>query len=287
MEAIRKILDTPAAFVLFLVAIVSLIGVIAKGETDKAIARIPIDATLTAEARLPTITKFSNITQSANLPLATWTLLPIDTQTPTSAPTTVNIVSSVLLQDDFIDNRNGWLLLNEQFIKSNIIGGKYKHIITCPLEYDAFYCGNYFLVPSLSSKNLQFELAATIKDISTSDGEVMIAFQLRRNDSSYYSVYFRSLGQYTVNIIQNGSLAKLLEHTTIPDFSPNTDTVNHYGFSAIDTLITPLFNSQGLLSVEDGNINQAGSVYIAIFVSRGSSAIVELDNLVVTDKSKE
>lgn len=123
-----------------------------------------------------------------------------------------------------------------------------------------------------------------MKNISPG-AEVMIAFQFRRNAGNYYTVYFRSIGKYTVNIVYNGSVDKLLEDTTIPSFSPNTDSTNRYGFNAIGTLFKPLFNNQELLSVEDGNINQAGSVYIAIFVSRGGSAIVELDNVIATDKS--
>jgi hypothetical protein len=59
MEPIKKILRTPSAFVLLLVAIVSLIGVILKGQTDQAIARLPIDATSTAEARLTEIANAS------------------------------------------------------------------------------------------------------------------------------------------------------------------------------------------------------------------------------------
>ncbi len=87
MESIKKILRTPSAFVLFLVAIVSLIGVIIKSESDKAIARIPIDATSTAEARLTEITNSSNMTQSAILLLVTRTPLPTNTDIPTSTLT--------------------------------------------------------------------------------------------------------------------------------------------------------------------------------------------------------
>lgn len=247
---------------------------------------IPIHATQTAEARLTEFANFSNMTQSAILPSATWTPLPIVTESPTPiiTATTFDVSSKVLLQDDFIDNRNGWLIQKEQGIESSIIGGKYKHTVSCPSSYESFYCGNYFLVPNLSAKDLQFELEATIKNISPG-AEVMIAFQLRRNAGNYYTVYFRSVGRYTVNIIYNGSVNKLLEDTTIPNFSPNTDTMNRYGFYAKGTLIKPLFNGQELLLVEDGNITQAGSVYIAIFVSRGGSAIVELDNVIATDES--
>jgi hypothetical protein len=91
MEAIKKILRTPTAFVLLLVAIITLIGIIVKGEFDKSIARIPIDATSTAETRLtekaivPGITQIVNITET---PLSTieYTLTLVQIPTPTSWP---------------------------------------------------------------------------------------------------------------------------------------------------------------------------------------------------------
>ena len=64
MEAIKKIFRTPSAFVLFLVAIVSLIGVIIKSETDKAVARMPIEATSTAEAKLTQMAIIASTTQT-------------------------------------------------------------------------------------------------------------------------------------------------------------------------------------------------------------------------------
>ena len=83
MVAWRKILRTPSAFVLFLVAIVSLIGVIIKSETDKAIARMPIDATSTAEAALTAVSL--SVTPSpftiTGLALATHTLTTIPEHT--------------------------------------------------------------------------------------------------------------------------------------------------------------------------------------------------------------
>ena len=226
------------------------------------------------------------IPRATNTPTQTATSTSSPTATSTFIATTTDLASDILLQDDFIDNRNGWLLLETESVKSNIIGGKYKHTITCPQTHEEFYCRNDIKVPSLSSKDLQLELDATMKNISPST-EVMIIFQFRVIDSNnYYSVYFRSIGKYKMNRFDNGSSDTLLEETTIPNFSPNTDTVNRYGFSAGNTFLKPLFNGQELLSVEDRVIDQGGSVNIVIVVSRGGSAIVELDNLIATDKSK-
>ena len=52
MDAFNKIFKTPTAFVLLLVALVSLVGTIVKSKSDEKIARIPIEATQTAEAGL-------------------------------------------------------------------------------------------------------------------------------------------------------------------------------------------------------------------------------------------
>jgi hypothetical protein len=41
-----------------------------------------------------------------------------------------------------------------------------------------------------------------------------------------------------------------------------------------------------MLSVEDGNISQGGSIYIGIYVSQGGSAVVELDNVIAVDRSE-
>ena len=297
MEAIKRILRTPSAFVLFLVAIVSLIGIMIKSETDKAIARMPIDATSTAEARLTEIADFSRMTQSANFPPVTWSPSPTETKTPTLPPSSTTTAtdfppSTLLLQDDFIDNRNDWhIQKNQRGIESNIIGGKYIHSISCPAAYFTLYCEYSIVVPNLLSrpKDLQFELDATIKNLS-SNAEVIIVFQFRKDYSNryynFYDVYFSNTGRYTVDIFYNGSWDNLLESTITPSLSPSTNAVNRYGFSIVNTVITPLFNSHELPSVEDGNISQGGVVYVAILVSRGGSAVVELDNAIAIDKSE-
>ena len=51
MEIIRRILRTPGALVVLLAAIIALIGVIIKSISDENIAKLPIRATQTAEAR--------------------------------------------------------------------------------------------------------------------------------------------------------------------------------------------------------------------------------------------
>jgi hypothetical protein len=55
MESIKKILRTPSAFVLVIVAMISLIGIIIQNKTEREIALIPFNATATGEAKLTQI----------------------------------------------------------------------------------------------------------------------------------------------------------------------------------------------------------------------------------------
>jgi hypothetical protein len=277
----------------FLTAYFGYLGIQAQIEKPIMAAQTAAAQTQTAETRLAETHNIMTMTQLAITPSITLTPLQTDTQTPTPTFTAMptDDKSKILLQDDFIDNTKRWRLPNDQYIKSNISGGKFNLEITCPAGYEESSCKYYFTVPSLSADDLQFEIDATIKDISPNNGEVWIVFLFRMKDNNYYDVYFKSIdnyiGDYAVSMVKDGFLIQLLKPKPIVDFGPNTDTVKRYGFSAIGSSITPIFNGQELSLVKDGNIKQAGSVQIAIFVSRGSKATVELDNLIATDKSEE
>jgi hypothetical protein len=56
MEAIKKLLRTPSALALIVVAIITLIGVIFQSNSSKAVVQLSIDATSTAEAKQGTNT---------------------------------------------------------------------------------------------------------------------------------------------------------------------------------------------------------------------------------------
>jgi len=278
-----------------LVAIIGVVGVIVTAyfsyKAGTAQLEIPIKATQTAEVRLTQIANFSIMTQPVISPSPTWMPLPTitETPTPTFTATATDIASTLLLQDDFINNKNGWQVRDLNGIESKIVGGKYIHSISCPPNYFTSYCEDRVVVPGLISRprDLGLELDVAMKNVSPST-EVIIVFQFRRDyrDYNYYDVSFSSTGKYAVDIAYNRSQSKLLGDTAIPSFSPNTDTVNRYGFSVMNTVITPLFNGHELLSVEDGNISRGGLVYIGIFVSRGGSAVVELDNAIATVPSQ-
>jgi len=160
MEAFKKILRTPSASVLFLVAVISLIGVIVKSRSDVAIARIPIDATSTAEARLTEIGKVTDTPQVV--------MPPTETSTPE-----LRKMQLETIQFDYADPpmNHGWQLVegNPQLItfeKLNdaTVGNALK--ISSPS--DNIYALDYILSPQSSEFGNSLELVANYYDAQTS-----------------------------------------------------------------------------------------------------------------------
>lgn len=160
MEAIKKILRTPSALVLFLVAVISLMGVIVKSRSDEAIARIPIDATSTAEARL---------TELAGRPIATF---PTETPAPEATPTPQSMILETI-QFEYADppTNHGWSLVEGdsqkiafEEINDPAVGNAMK--ISSPA--DNIYALDYVLSPQSSEFGNFLEFTANYYDAQSS-----------------------------------------------------------------------------------------------------------------------
>jgi Tol biopolymer transport system component len=106
MEFFKKILRTPSALVVLLAAILALVGVIYKSSVDQKIAKLPIYATQTAEAKLTSIALSltpATLTQ-------TFLLLPTYTSSVTATEIPAPTQTSTLLEDHaiaFLSGKNG------------------------------------------------------------------------------------------------------------------------------------------------------------------------------------
>lgn len=122
-ESIKKILRTPTALVVLLAAIIALVGVIYKSYSDEAIARLPIDATQTAEAKLTSIAfSFTGIVQqtataTAIISPSTLTATFIIFFTPSPTPYIVDGMSEIygghFFQGSTIEQLDGFAKLCE------------------------------------------------------------------------------------------------------------------------------------------------------------------------------
>jgi len=198
---------------------------------------------------------------------------------PKTAGTTIAPDDSVLLQDNFIDNRNDWLIQDSPDIQSEIAGGKYSNSINCPLSNTPETCSFHLSGPSISAKDFQLEIDVAISK-NKPDGQVYFGIDFRRIDEFYYVIYFRdNLG--FMNLVQNTGLNSLIKEATAPTIDITDGAVNRYGFIANGTQFELLANGQSFATVQDGSINRAGRIYFLLIVSDGVKAKIDLDNLVI------
>lgn len=215
---------------------------------------------------------------------------PISTTTPSSIPTTQPtstmppklIEPTILMQDDFLDNRNGWLEQNTEEIQSAIFGGTYNHTIVCSARYISNYCGHYFLVPNIAAKDFNLQIDSVIKEIKPRT-DVVIGFNIRRKGNNYYQIYFHLTGQITMKLAYNENLNNLYDGLQLPDTKFGLDIINRYGVLASDTEFKLFTNGKLIGRVDDGNLNQPGEIYIVILISKDGSTTLELDNLLITE----
>ena len=248
-----------------LVALINIAGNFLVRQTE-------IHFTQTAAARTDPISVLTHAPASVTLP---------NTQTQiTDTSLAQKPESKMLFEDTFIDNRNNWYVAS---IYPNIAGGKYTHKVTCPADYGSYYCGTYLEIPFTPPKNFREEIDITILESSV-NANIAVGFQLRRNNQDhYYILYFITDRFYQLSIVYNRSELKLIPNVSSDLIENGLGITNRFGVELEDTFITPIINGQEMLQVEDGNLPNTGKTYLILFISRGHSATLELDNFIVRE----
>ena len=175
---------------------------------------------------------------------------------------TVINTSNILLQDSFIDNRNGWTIQDTPEIQSEIVGGKYSNIINCPSTNTPETCNYHLSGPDISLKDFRLEIDAAISK-NRPDGQVFFGIDFRKTNEFYYVIYFKdNLGM--MNLVQNTNYSPLVKETEAPTIDLSDGAVNRYGFIANETQFQLLANGQTFATAQDGTVNQAGRILLPI-----------------------
>jgi hypothetical protein len=166
---------------------------------------------------------------------------------------------------------------------SLIAAGKYTFEVNCPTENDSFYCGTYLKIPFVFPRDFRMEMDVTVLQ-SSSDANIVIGFQVRRrNLDQYYVSYFITDSSYSLRLAYNKRFLEIIPKTSTDLISKELSSINRLGIEVRNSTFTPNINGKILPQGEDGNLINAGDSYIEIFISRGYSARLEFDNLVVRE----
>lgn len=203
-------------------------------------------------------------------------IAPTSTFTPTSTPPS----STTIFEDTFIDNRNSWFVTSD----TPFIGaGKYNFGVGCPANYDSYFCGTYVNVPFEFPRNFHIEVDLKVLKPSA-DAQIALGFQIRRNDNNHYYInYFITDMSYVFRSAYNTKDLEIIQKTSTTLINTDPDAINRLGIEIHDTRFTPIINGNRLPEGEDGNLTNAGQTFLVIYISRGSSATVQFDNLIVQE----
>ncbi len=213
-------------------------------------------------------------------PISTQTITPTNIVTPTYTPTSTSLSSTILFEDAFIDDRNNWFTTSGY---PYIGAGKYNFSVGCPASYDSFFCGTYVNIPFEFPKDFHIEVDLKILQPSD-DAQIALGFQVRRNDKNlYYINYFITDGYYSLRSAYNTKDMEIIPKTSTSLMNAASDSVNRLGIEVRGTKFTPIINGNRLSEGEDGNLPDSGQTFLVIYISRGSSATVQFDNLIVQE----
>jgi hypothetical protein len=213
-------------------------------------------------------------------PTPTETPLP---PTPTPTPTPV-----IIFQENFTDNQHRWQLISQPGdsqtpgIDMIIYGGKLVVSIDCPAAYRSITCNVNIPVPDVTIQDFLVEFETGVKRRSD-EANTIIGVQFRRTDTNYYWFQYKEYGAFLFSLILKGKALSLADETLGPNIYTHRGAVNKIGIYAKGSDYILSANGSELIRVEDGNINQAGDLYIKFHVSRNNSATFEVDNLIIRD----
>lgn len=234
-------------------------------------------------------TSFPTFTPSLTA-TTTPTIIPTPTATstePVQARPTISAGTTILFQDAFDSNANGWDLGTQSDasgdVTKQIIDGKYRLSLTSKQKY--FF--DISVVPNLSAKDFLFSIDATILDTNATTGDLALYFTLREvndvngkhydfifyNDNTYAVEAWPSADSTTVKSVLTGNMltTKLEKGVT-----------NTFAIQANGSTFTIYINGNKIDSFTDTTINEAGSMSLWLGLYKPNQTVtMEFDNLII------
>jgi hypothetical protein len=303
MKSINAILQNPSALVLLLAAILTFVGVIAKNKNDEKVARLPIEATLTAEARLtavaiPSLTPQATSDSITSFPTETPTTIIVSsptifTETPIIASATYPVISTetptlarVLFQDEFSSNINGWVvgIRENEFSQRDIefLDGKLQYSVS--FKDDGVF--SWVNVPRLREKDFHLKVnTEIIQQTRYSNTGIVIAFRYINQGESSYAILFNNDATFSFQTKENGNWRKI--YTGKSDaFHISEGEINTFEVMTYGQRFTVYANGQELYVLDDPTIKVEGEIGLGAYgQERDKSIIVRFDNLLITENS--
>jgi len=201
----------------------------------------------------------------------------------------VALHGNILFQDIFDNNRNNWDLT---FQETALVRWS-KEINDGGLRLDLIFNANAsagIKIPMQDIKNFVLSVDSTIKDASLNDPTIVeIKFRIDQ-DGNYYSVRFSNNGTYAVRRCEAREggcswhdILAFVPAETIQTAMQRTDS---FAIVVLGSTISIYSNNERLATIQDSTLTEPGGLSLGVWGEQGNTAIVDFDNLIVSDTSK-
>lgn len=189
---------------------------------------------------------------------------------------------TILFQDSFDSNANGWDLEASagEYAdgETRIENGKYVRTMTA--THSVLWWES---IPDLAVQDFYLSVEVTIVDCSDlQDADVALNFR-EDEDNNFYSVYFDAEGSYSVYLHRgDGEWVALRKRKPSPAIEQGLGASNTFAVLARGDEFTIYANGQELASVRDDFLSGPGEISLAIGLPEaGQTLTVEFDDIVV------
>jgi hypothetical protein len=210
------------------------------------------------------------------------TPIPTPTETPTSTPT-----PTILFQENFLNNNNGWNLpvastSSSYSANGKIIGGKLEYFFSCA-NTSGYACENWLQIPRITAKNFDLIFETKITQ-NYNNAPLNIGVKFRSVSGTYYTVYFSNKGDISVFLVGNGLNDFIVKDVFSSNINQGINETNQFEIIAQDSTFIFYANGQEVTRIEDGNNSSIGNIFLGLQLSQTSNfARVEIDNIKIQE----
>jgi len=194
---------------------------------------------------------------------------------------------SVLFQDTFDSNANGWETGQSSDaygeLTSQVVGGKFKMALSSKQS-------NYFAilsVPNFSAKDFLLSMDVTLVDVSAAPGDLSFAITVREADGingKRYEFMFYNDNTFIVSVWPDSDYQNVKEilRGKLGTAKLEKGITNTFAIQAVGSTFTFSINGEQLGSFTDTTITEAGGISFQFGLNQSpDSATIEFDNLVI------
>jgi hypothetical protein len=208
--------------------------------------------------------------------------------TPTVSPShLITPTPKVYFSEDFSSkSKYSWNVPNTlggSTTEARIEKGKLEVVENCPSSSPASNCSTIIQIPSISQNNFDLSFDVLYKQLTNSTSSI-IAIMFRNDplNGNYYYAQFIYNGDCFLNEYYGGNSSVLGAANIGSKYIPQLNVIYHYNLLVDGDRFTLMVDGNKVVSETNVDNNAISPIFFNFYISRGSTALINIDNLIIT-----